>query len=56
MIAALTEEDRAALAAETPLCRLGTPDDAAGAIQFLASDDAKFITGGVIAADGGFAL
>ena len=43
-------------AAETLLCRLGTPDDAAGAIQFLASDDAKFITGGVIAADGGFAL
>ncbi len=56
MIAALTEDDRAALAEETPLMRLGTPDDVAGVILFLASDDAKFITGGVIAADGGFAL
>ena len=56
MIAALTEDDRAALAEETPLMRLGVPDDVAGVILFLASDDAKFITGGVIAADGGFSL
>ncbi len=56
MISALTGDDRAALAEETPLGRLGTPGDVAGVILFLASEDAKFITGGVLAADGGFSL
>lgn len=56
MLSPLTQEDRAALADETPLCRLGTPEDVAFLASFLASDRAGFITGQVIGADGGFAL
>lgn len=36
-----------------PLNRLGTPEDVAGAFAFLASDDAKFMTGHVLVIDGG---
>lgn len=42
-----------ATAARTPLGRLGTPDDIAAAVFFLAGDDASFITGHVLAVDGG---
>ena len=56
MIANLTEEDKKALAAETPLGRLGEPEDVAKLVRFLASPEADFLTGQVIAADGGFAL
>ena len=42
------------LAEQTPLGRLGTPEDIAAAVTFLASDDASFITGQVLTADGGF--
>ena len=44
----------AQLADETPLCRIGTPEEAAEAILFLASDRARFITGQTLSADGGF--
>ena len=44
----------AALAEETPLCRLGTPQDVAGACAFLLSDAAAFITGQVLGVDGGY--
>lgn len=40
----------------TPLRRLGRPEDIAGAIVFLASDDADFITGEVLVVDGGLTL
>jgi 3-oxoacyl-[acyl-carrier protein] reductase len=40
----------------TPLGRLGTPDDIASAYCFLASDEAAFITGAVLAVDGGLVL
>lgn len=40
----------------TPLCRLGTPEDVAKCIYFLASSDADFITGQVINVDGGFVI
>ena len=42
------------LAEETPLGRLGTPEDVAGALLFLASPEAAFLTGQVIGVDGGF--
>ena len=42
------------IVAQTPLLRLGTPDDIAWVAVFLASDEAKFMTGQVVAANGGF--
>ena len=56
MNAALDAETKQALSDETPLCRLGTPDEVADAILFLASDQAGFITGQTIGVDGGFAI
>ena len=44
------------LADETPLRRLGTPEDIAAAVSFLASDAASFITGQVLTCDGGFVV
>ncbi|MDD4310902.1 MAG: 3-oxoacyl-ACP reductase FabG [Eubacteriales bacterium] len=38
---------------ETPLLRVGTPEDIASAVRFLASEDASFITGQVLCVDGG---
>ncbi len=43
-----------ALAGETPLCRIGTPEETAKAIRFLASDEASFVTGQVLGVTGGF--
>lgn len=54
MVKALGEDTRAMLVEETPLGRLGTPEDIARVVSFLASDNAGFITGQVITADGGF--
>ena len=50
----LGEETLAALAGETPLGRNGTPEDVAGAIRFLLSPDAAFITGQVLPVNGGW--
>lgn len=41
---------------ETPLGRLGTPQDVANAVRFLASEDSSFITGQVLTIDGGFTV
>ena len=49
-------EEKNDLKNQTPLMRLGTPQDVANAVYFLASDNASFITGQVITVDGGFAL
>ncbi|MBE6604553.1 MAG: SDR family oxidoreductase [Ruminococcaceae bacterium] len=50
------EATLAALAEETPLGRLGTPEDVAAAVLFLASSEAAFITGQCLGVDGGFAI
>ncbi len=49
-----SEETKAILAEETPLGRLGTPQDVAKACAFLLSEDAAFITGQVLGVDGGY--
>ena len=54
MLSALPAEIMSGLADETPMGRLGTPEDIAGAVSFLASPGASFITGQVLCADGGF--
>ena len=56
MLDCYTEEDLQALAEETPLERIGTPQDVAKAVAFLVSDNASFITGQNIVVDGGFIL
>ena len=56
MVRVLGEETRAMLVEETPLGRLGKPEDIAGAVSFLASEQAGFITGQVLTADGGFVV
>lgn len=50
----LDENDRAHIIAQTPLRRLGTPEDIADAVLFLASHEARWITGAVIPVSGGF--
>ena len=42
------------LADETPLCRIGKPEEVAEAVAYLASDAARFITGQVLSVNGGF--
>ena len=53
MNAHLSEEDMQALAEETPLGRIGTPYEVARCVRYLCSDGAEFITGQVIAPNGG---
>jgi 3-oxoacyl-[acyl-carrier protein] reductase len=55
MNAGLTPEVREELIEDTPLGRIGQPEDVAALVKFLASDEARFITGQVIGVDGGFA-
>ena len=56
MNAAIDEASKQALSDETPLGRMGTPEEVAAAVVFLASDAAGFITGQVIGVDGGLAV
>lgn len=52
----LSEELRGAMLANTPLGRLGEPADVAGAVRFLCSDEASFITGETLLVDGGLGM
>lgn len=54
MVRSLGRETMDALARETPMGRLGTPEEIAAAAAFLAGDGASFITGQILTADGGF--
>ncbi len=56
MNAALDARTKQELCDQTPLCRMGTPQEVAEAILFLASDNAAFITGQVLGVDGGYAI
>ena len=52
----LPEEATQAMLQNTPLGRLGEPEDIAGAVRFLCSDEAAFITGEVMLVDGGLGM
>ena len=52
----LPEEATAAMLTNTALGRLGEPEDVAGAVRFLCSDAASFITGEVLLVDGGLGM
>ena len=56
MMASFTDEDRAALAEETPVERLGTAEDVARAIVFLCDKNAGYITGQVLGVNGGLVI
>lgn len=56
MTAAMPEAAKTATLASIPMQRLGAPEDIAKAVAFLASDGAAYITGQVIAVDGGMAM
>jgi 3-oxoacyl-[acyl-carrier protein] reductase len=52
----LPEEAQQAILANTPLARMGTPEDVARAVRFLCSDEASFVTGEVLLVDGGLGM
>jgi 3-oxoacyl-[acyl-carrier protein] reductase len=52
----LPEEAKTLMLTNTPLGRLGEPEDVAGAVRFLSSDEASFITGEVLLVDGGLGM
>ncbi len=56
MTAAMTAEARAGLAGQIPLERLGTPQDVAGMVTFLASEYAAYVTGQTLVVDGGMVM
>ena len=56
MVEELSEELQAQVLARVPMGRLGTPEDIAGLVAFLCSDEAGYITGQVIRVDGGLAI
>ena len=56
MLSALPDDKRAALADVVPVGRIGTPNEVAATVAFLASDSAAFITGAVVPVDGGLGM
>ncbi len=56
MIATLGDQRVEQLRSMVPLGRAATPDEVAGAVVFLSSDDAAYVTGAVLPVDGGLAM
>ena len=56
MNSCLEENTLSALCEETPMGRIGKPEEVAATVGFLASEEASFITGQIIGVDGGFAV
>ena len=56
MTAAMPQAAREATLASIPMGRMGAPEDVAKAVAFLASDEAAYVTGQVLAVDGGMAM
>ncbi len=56
MNSSLNDETKQSIAEETPLCRVGLPEDVANAVLFFASDAASFVTGQILGVDGGYAI
>ena len=54
MTRALSEESRKSLLGQIPLGRLGTPQDVASAVAYLASDAARYVRGSTLFVDGGW--
>jgi 3-oxoacyl-[acyl-carrier protein] reductase len=52
----ISDDMRALMLQNTPLQRFGEPEDVAGAVRFLCSDEASFITGEVLLVDGGLGM
>jgi 3-oxoacyl-[acyl-carrier protein] reductase len=52
----LPEDATSLMLQNTPLGRLGDPEDVAGAVRFLCSDEASFVTGAVLLVDGGLGM
>lgn len=56
MLAALDDSQLAAIVDRVPLGRIGAPDELAAAVEFLASEDASYVTGTVLTVDGGLSI
>lgn len=56
MLDGFSEEDLRVLAEDTPVGRIGTPEDVAAASVFLAGDNARFITGQILGVNGGYVI